>query len=320
MLISLRKHPYDLIRYLRYGFAVSFVVYVFHDITRYISFHDSRHGQLSNALSSDNLRTKIHDFRTSPAQTKDGHSLSSLGISDDSTNHSFNMFPSGGSPIIQPQEVVLIMKTGYAVYKDRLRSQLKTFASSSHGRDENNTIIIADFTGRTNGWNIKDVIADLGDKDSALTSHEKYKMYQQVTNEIREGVHITPSADPGTNNAGWSLDALKFIPGYKAAAEKFPKAKFFIGIDDDTFVIWDSLMQFLSLLDSTQPLFLGSPAIMLQNNQTFLHGGSIVIISAAAMKTRFIERNTTLELYNTEALRLCCGDGDNSLAQVSMKF
>lgn len=287
---------------------------VVHETISHANSQRPRFGKFSDAKNK--YSDKDHNLHSNSAQVAIER-LQTLGDSPDrSINALSEMQISGQGNTIQPHEVALILKTGYAVYKDRLRSQLKTFASSSHGRDENNTIIIADFTGRTNGWDIKDAIADLNNTDPAFTSHEKYRTYQQVTSEIQEGVHITPAADPGTNNAGWSLDALKFIPGYKAAAERFPEAKFFIGIDDDTFIIWDSLMQFLSLLDPNQHLFLGSPAVMLQNNQTFLHGGSIIVVSAAAMKARFVEKKETLPLLNEKALELCCGDGNAHMTQI----
>lgn len=306
MSFSLRKYSHELNRQLRLAFSLCFILFVFHKTISHAYLRRSDHTQTSIEFSD--AKSNIPHAE----QAKNTYSPSSLLDGHLSGNTSLENEPVVRDPSLQAHEIALIMKTGYAVYKDRLRSQLKTFASSSHGRDENNTIIIADFLGRTNGWNIRDVIGDLVSTNPALISHEKYRMYQQVTNEIREGVHLTPSVEPGTNNAGWSLDALKFIPGYKAAFDHFPHAKFFVGIDDDTFVIWNSLMSFLSLLDPSRPLFLGTPAVMLQNNQTFLHGGSIVIISAAAMKARFAEARVTLESFNAKALELCCGDGMRS--------
>lgn len=218
-----------------------------------------------------------------------------------------------GQTVLKTDSVALILKTGYDVYSARLPAQLETFASRKYDRSPANTIIIADFdtTIKYTDWHVQDVLASFNWTDE-LKSNDRYRIYSNqaaaiAAYEPRSGAYVAP----GTNNDGWQLDAMKFIPGYKLAAETFQAAEWTIGVDDDTYVLWDNLMAFLSLLDHTKPLYIGSPAVMPPSEIVFAHGGSVVITSQAAMKQRFIDNTTSLAQWERESLNWCCGDGKN---------
>lgn len=216
-------------------------------------------------------------------------------------------------PRVDPAQVVLVLKTGHAVYQKRLASQLATFASARYGRSSRNTIIISDHNDTLGDSDlvIHDVVGPLGDVPQ-IAAHRKFAAYLDEVYSLNSTRHSShESIIPGTNNQGWVVDALKFIPGYQLAAESFPDAHWFLGVDDDTYVVWENVMEFLSLLDHTQEHYLGTPAVMVANKVKFHHGGSIIVLSQAAMRTRFIDHSEGLLQFNLAALELCCGDGMN---------
>ena len=210
---------------------------------------------------------------------------------------------------LSKDDVILIMKSGYLVLRERLEPQLDTFAHPRYGRTEQNTLIIADYntTAGQQVWKVRDVVASLYQNQEVAKS-DKFKLYIDQAAAISDDTHKNEIL-PGTSNTGWAIDAYKFLPGWKLAIETFPHAKWFVGIDDDTFLLWNNLYEFLRLLDHTEPQYLGTAAIMLANNQKFIHGGSIIIASHAAMYERFISHAADLPALNAAANELCCGDG-----------
>ncbi|CCG85034.1 protein of unknown function [Taphrina deformans PYCC 5710] len=214
-------------------------------------------------------------------------------------------------------EVILILKSGRSTPADRLEAQLATFASSKYGRTPQNTLIVSDSnkTVVADGyeWNVVDVVARLSHLPQ-ITESEKYKVYMQQ-NALADAKQSTTTSDPpGSNNAGWTLDALKFLPAYSLAAEMFPNAKWFVGLDDDNYLFWDSLLEFLALLDHNEKLYIGSPSWLVANNVKFIHGGSVTISSRAAIRARFIDSAAELDKFHKAATELCCGDGVLAMA------
>ncbi|KAL3446134.1 hypothetical protein BJX65DRAFT_319040 [Aspergillus insuetus] len=80
----------------------------------------------------------------------------------------------------------------------------------------------------------------------------------------------------------WDLDKWKFLPSVQKALLHKPEAKWFVFIEDDTFLVWSSLLRWLARLDSRKAYFLGLPVTM--EDQLFAYGGSGWILSRPAMQ------------------------------------
>lgn len=63
---------------------------------------------------------------------------------------------------------------------------------------------------------------------------------------------------PCANGYDYSL-CCKVINGWKKAFELYPKAKYYIQVDDDSYLVYKNLLRFLSRLNSEYPLYTGSP-------------------------------------------------------------
>lgn len=212
---------------------------------------------------------------------------------------------------LRHDDILLIVKSGRATLRDRLERQLATFAHPVFGRTSKNTILVADhevIAGKQR-WKVHDVVKGLASVPEVLGS-ERFQAYKSSLTADEESSSLqseTTRVLPGTHNEGWAVDALKFIPAWSLAWLKQPGAKWFVGIDDDTFVIWKNLLMFLTLLDHEESYYLGK-VVVYGGDFRFVHGGSMIITSQAAVRERFDVKGSGLDKYNVEASKICCGD------------
>lgn len=81
------------------------------------------------------------------------------------------------------------------------------------------------------------------------------------------------------------LTTKQFIPGLDLAYCTMPRKKWFIFVDDDTYLIQPSMDAVLSHFDPSRPYYLGNAVG--DYRQRFAHGGSAVVLSHAAMQKLF---------------------------------
>lgn len=56
---------------------------------------------------------------------------------------------------------------------------------------------------------------------------------------------------------GWKTDAHKNLPGFRILREKFPDAKWYIMLDDDTYLLKNNLAHFLKDFDHDEEHYFG---------------------------------------------------------------
>lgn len=93
--------------------------------------------------------------------------------------------------------------------------------------------------------------------------------------------------------------------GMKLAYERMPGKKWYIILDDDTFLIPSSLEMLLSHLDHKKPWYLGNAVGDYKGR--FAHGGSAVLVSGQAMKQLFDHPSIVAEAF-IESLDETWGD------------
>ncbi|KAI1324434.1 hypothetical protein F5Y16DRAFT_423956 [Xylariaceae sp. FL0255] len=110
----------------------------------------------------------------------------------------------------------------------------------------------------------------------------------------------------GRDSPPWKLDKWKFLPLAKKAFEQDPSSPWYMFIESDTYVFWDSLMTWLSRFDKSRPLYIGRQ--MALGDLIFAYGGAGFLMSNPAMRT-LVERYTTSEkFYNDFTLSQWAGD------------
>ncbi|EFX01580.1 hypothetical protein CMQ_8046 [Grosmannia clavigera kw1407] len=113
---------------------------------------------------------------------------------------------------------------------------------------------------------------------------------------------------------GWELDAMKFISSLQLAYHKMPHKKWYLLVDDDTYVLQVTMELLLSHLDPSKPHYIGNPVGGYLGR--FAHGGSAVVLSHAAIKHLFAHPRIV-----SQAFRDSLSDpyGDHLLSATLMK-
>ncbi|KAI1433296.1 family 31 glycosyltransferase [Xylaria sp. CBS 124048] len=194
-------------------------------------------------------------------------------------------------PIDPDNDIGLIIKTGYGT-KHRLPVALGALSNESFFPD---IIVVQDFPPipeqmhyrLTNGKHVP-VIDVLGWnlERGALKGREHLERifkYRNLADAIE--AEEWALADGLGKAFGWELDAMKFVPALEYAWQTLPKKKWYIMIDDDTYIIKSTVSQLLGHVNYGQPHYIGNPVGDYKGR--FPHGGSSVILSGATLRNWF---------------------------------
>lgn len=204
---------------------------------------------------------------------------------------------------VSDDDIGVIVRTGYDV-QHRLEGPLCTFL---RGR-ENHTFLASDVESTWDGHKLHDSIGRLGLRPSILSS-DKYKLYEKL--KARAGAVKVADEKYDYNNKeteGWSLDGLKFVSsieiGYDSLGANY---KWYLILDDDTYVHYPSLKTILSSHDYRDNLFLGMGGWVM-GGLPYAHGGAGIVVSQAAMAARFTEHAESLGGIHDRAVTTRFGD------------
>ena len=106
--------------------------------------------------------------------------------------------------------------------------------------------------------------------------------------------------------AGWNLDKYKNIHMAAKTWKRLPDKDWYLFIDADTYVTWNTLVMWLKTLDPKKKIYLGSVALI--RDYPFAHGGSGYILSRAAMEAFVGEHPRVANEYDEDVHNHCCGD------------
>eukprot|EP00842_Homolaphlyctis_polyrhiza_P001503 jgi/Hompol1/2353/HPOL_005962-RA len=182
--------------------------------------------------------------------------------------------------------IAVALKTGRDVAIERTPIQLLTFLSPIK-----NLIIIGESPGVQIGVHpMIDVITGLY---SNLSSNPlEHLLSDAEKDNSRKSKAAQDSLIPDTSSQGWKADAHKNLPGFRKLWATFPDAKWYMMIDDDTYVFFENLLDMLNMYDAEKPLYMGSHNVFrgcdnvyrLGDGPGFAHGGSGIVLSRGAMR------------------------------------
>ncbi|KAK3678254.1 hypothetical protein LTR78_001549 [Recurvomyces mirabilis] len=181
-------------------------------------------------------------------------------------------------------DTFVILRTGSTEIDDRFAIHLSTSI-----RCFPNYLIFSDFDEDYLGEHIIDALADVDPKYQE--SSPDFDLWRRLQNGGRSTLDTSELAgDPDrfssmtgkADNPGWKLDKWKFLPMVNRTLHERPNMKWYVFIEADSFLLWSQLLQYLSVLDSTQPIYAGSQ--MFANGDIFAHGGSGFIVSQPALR------------------------------------
>jgi hypothetical protein len=135
------------------------------------------------------------------------------------------------------------------------------------------------------GHHVHDVLSDIGlAMQSSAPEFEFYRDIHQNKHRIPRFIEENSAEENASSfqRKAWDLDKWKFLPSVQKAFEAKPDAKWFVFIEDDTFLVWSNLLNCLGRLDWRAAYFLGLPVTM--EDQLFAYGGSGWILSREAIR------------------------------------
>ncbi|KAL2163008.1 hypothetical protein VTH06DRAFT_6844 [Thermothelomyces fergusii] len=201
-------------------------------------------------------------------------------------------------PVDLGKDVVVILKTGYGT-RERVPAWLDALGAGNEFKD---IFVIADSEGdiayadgaNTRRLHVNDAVAhSLRFHLGAYAEHPRVTRYSQLAEAIYRRDEAT--ALHLCRGFGWELDAMKFISGLEMVYQVHPHKKWYLLVDDDTYIIQPSLKPLLGHLNPERPHYLGNAVGDFRAR--FAHGGSAVVLSQAAIRTLIMDQRTLKPIY-----------------------
>lgn len=220
-------------------------------------------------------------------------------------------FPSYLTQRIQP-----VLKMGHGESRDKIEAQLDSVSACFTDEE---LLIFSDLNETIRDRAVIDILANL--PASYRGDNPDFDNYLTMLDMRRNGtLDVDKEATKAIN--GWRLDKYKFLPGVERAWTMRPGRDWYVFYETDTYIVWDNLFRFLSTLDPSKPLYMGSPSPGRMDEEKkvktmFANGGPGYILSRAAVERllarkagptgHFVEPPLTLRWL--DLLRKdCCGD------------
>ncbi|KAK3949927.1 hypothetical protein QBC32DRAFT_347893 [Pseudoneurospora amorphoporcata] len=220
------------------------------------------------------------------------------------------LFAPPAYPVDLAADTVVIVKTGYGT-RQRANAWFEALSASNEFRD---FLVIADYASKpgqeanNHGTSlpihnvVNQTLSSLG--PAASLSNPRVAKYLRFAQAIENGEE--EEADQLAKYTGWEIDALKFISGLELAYSKFPNKKWYLLVDDDTYLVQPSLKPLLAHLDSEVPYYIGNAVGDFRIR--FAHGGSGIILSQGAMSSLILDNPHAVRTAHLESLSETWGD------------
>ncbi|KAK8057447.1 hypothetical protein PG996_011384 [Apiospora saccharicola] len=180
----------------------------------------------------------------------------------------------GTSANLTQDDVLLILKTGATVLWRRLPIHLSTTLAPERINPQN-TVIYADIEAKIGPHRVVDVLDGL--PQSVLHSSPSFEAYREARDWQANNYYLEQAGLPGD-----------FLPLISRAGRDWPRAKWYIYTEDDTYLFLPNVLRYLSAYDHREPHWLGGLGEML--GVTFAHGGSGFALSRGAWERSFGNR------------------------------
>jgi hypothetical protein len=211
------------------------------------------------------------------------------------------------SPSSSLSRIVITVKTGATEAPTKIPTQLRTSL-----RCAPHVYVFSDMA-QTLHPNIRVIDAlDTIPKD-VMVGNKDFDIYrkQQILRHDDPSIIVDVLSDfkhPENHDelAAWTLDKYKNLHIVEKAWALKPDMDWYFHIDADTYVVWPTLLEWVSRLDPQKESFLGSLALI--NDFGFAHGGSGLLLSNAATRNLVLKHNGTAAKWDHRISEHCCGD------------
>ncbi|KAI0602482.1 hypothetical protein F4775DRAFT_537415 [Biscogniauxia sp. FL1348] len=194
-------------------------------------------------------------------------------------------------------DVFVILRTGTTEAPKKLPSHFETTL-----RCVPHYAIFSDFEEEITGHHIYDALAEIDPEVKA--NHPDFEYYNRLQGKGREAFSAQEIAqwsaakntNSGHDSPGWRLDKWKFLPIADKAFRLRPGMKWYVFIESDTFMLWKSLLEWLSKFDASKPYYLGQQ--MQIGDVVFAYGGAGFAVSYPALKKVVEHRRANVKFYD----------------------
>ncbi|KAK6435445.1 hypothetical protein LTR95_008364 [Oleoguttula sp. CCFEE 5521] len=204
-----------------------------------------------------------------------------------------------------PQDhVAVILKTGASEAFEKLPTLLQTTLSCV-----DNLLIVSDLEIDFHGYRMHDVLANVS--PATKDTHPAFEIYREQirlrdAGAILQQLSSTARDQSDSHKAAWELDKFKFLHMLNTIHREMPGKDWYVFIEADTYLVWPNLMAWLSQLNASQKLHIGSPSFMAGTK--FNHGGSGFVLSGPAVRAFATEHAGMAQQWDERMSKECCGD------------
>lgn len=209
---------------------------------------------------------------------------------------------SGG---LSTDDVLLIMKTGGTTMWKRLLVHLPTTLAGER-ISQDNTVIYSDYAETVGGFSIVDVFANATESVKAAPDFDIYRQQPEYAAHNFYAEVAGVDGDEWGPAGGWIIDKYKFVPLMQHAGDTWPKAKWYVYMEDDAYLFLPNVLAHLSAFDWRKPHYLGHYSA--KSDVVFAHGGAGFALSRGAWDASFGRSASMAEDWHQYTADHCCGD------------
>lgn len=176
------------------------------------------------------------------------------------------------------QRIQPILKMGHGEARSQIDAQLKTVSGCF---DSDELLLFSDLDEVILGHHAIDILANLPE----LYHHDNpdFKPYDALRQMLGRAGVFDATIDPTAGKHGWKLDKYKFLAEVERAWLMRPGRDWYVFYETDTYILWDNMFRFLSTLDPSAPLYIGSPSPG-REGTWFANGGPGFVLSRGALE------------------------------------
>lgn len=207
-------------------------------------------------------------------------------------------FPGGQVPSVNNlsmNDIVVIIKTGATEAYKALPIHLATTLTHTP-----NVLLFSDHNQTIGPYHIQDALDEVD--PSILRNNGDWQLYK----DQKQYMALGQSPESLQLRGGWELDKYKNLHMLAKTYHQRPRAKWYLYLDADSYVLTHNLLLYLSSLNPAKKLYLGSATYI--NDLAFAHGGTGYAISAATMSHIMTAAPDVARRYDNHARESCCGD------------
>jgi hypothetical protein len=221
-------------------------------------------------------------------------------ISSSPSSHSLHE-PKG----LTTDDVILMFKTGATVLWKRVPIHMAT-SFSPNRINSNNILLYSDYPETIGQWEIIDILANTSEKVRNSKTFQPYLQQEDYESRQNYAEMSNMPGDAAGPPGGWKLDKYKFLPIIQHAGRNKPNAKWYIFMEDDSYIFLPNLLRHLENFEHKDPWYLGSLAWI--HGDYFAHGGSGFALSRGAWEKSFGKDPRIMEKFEEFTEEHGCGD------------